>query len=213
MVEKPFYYSEGDLITFYNDGQKKVATMRRILPLDRKYFQTFANLPVGLEKFKPQKFKYVKESDYTLSMDQIRDRMVYCNLHSDEGKNKKSYLAQFKQLCNFAHCCFSNCSHLTLKGTAIVYALRNIKKGEQLTIDFIGTHNCNRKQYMKAKIGWSCDCQFCQEVHEYETKYDNLIDCEARARKLINWQSKTHPKIRIFAIYLVFIHSHYLINS
>jgi hypothetical protein len=38
-------------MSFYNDAEKKVNIIKKLLPLDSKYFETFAFLPVGLNKF------------------------------------------------------------------------------------------------------------------------------------------------------------------
>lgn len=89
--------------------------------------------------------------------------------------------ALFKLLCRFNHSCQANCeNHLvdfhsddgSLHALALVRAKQVIKKGEELTLGYLGdaqrtllpkTNVRLRRDLLKAKYNFECECDLCRE--------------------------------------------------
>lgn len=53
------------------------------------------------------------------------------------GEIKKDYSGIWSELHHFKQECMSNCTYIHIKGGLALFAVKNIKPGEELTVDFL----------------------------------------------------------------------------
>jgi hypothetical protein len=75
--------------------------------------------------------------------------------------SKTEILGIWEKLYAFKHECLANCTYIHVKGALVVFALREIRRDEVLSIDFLNWETINRRNFMKEKLGRSCECSFC----------------------------------------------------
>jgi hypothetical protein len=75
--------------------------------------------------------------------------------------SRTEILGIWQKLYAFKHKCLASCTYFHIKGALVVFALRDIQKDEVLSIDFLNWETVNRKNFMKEKLGRTCDCGFC----------------------------------------------------
>lgn len=74
-------------------------------------------------------------------------------------------------LAQFNHCCLPNCSFTNSGDMVIVRAVRDIKKGEELTITYAGlTSKLAFRNKLFKKMGFTCACELCQADHQVPEK-------------------------------------------
>ena len=71
----------------------------------------------------------------------------------------------------FNHSCLSNCHTEGIGDLIYMISITDIKKGEELTVNYIpcDIEYIKRKNLLKAKWGFDCDCELCN----YEKKIEN----------------------------------------
>ena len=74
----------------------------------------------------------------------------------------------------FNHSCQSNAESVEYQGNLQIFAIRDIKKGEEISINY-GEHFemfiktfAERQKYFKETTAFSCICDFCQDGEEDE---------------------------------------------
>jgi hypothetical protein len=76
-------------------------------------------------------------------------------------------LGIWEKLYAFKHECIANCTYIHVKGALVVFALKDIRRDEVLSIDFLNWETVNRRNFMKEKLGRTCECSFCGFEWEY----------------------------------------------
>lgn len=123
--------------------------------------------------------------------DLIADKFDYNAL--DCGKETNPVLCLHASRINHQCPFVENCSHLWIKehGIKIIYAKRNIKAGEELTISYIDSFNSYAE--LSDKWGFQCGCDGCSNPHNmvYQKEIVKINQF------IVN--TKISPKIRIGA--------------
>jgi len=72
--------------------------------------------------------------------------------------------------------CNGNCSYVHLKNSFTVFATRDIKKGEVLTIDYLAdVEALIRSKIMQIKYNKTCDCKYCS-LTQWPENYNGDIE-------------------------------------
>lgn len=72
--------------------------------------------------------------------------------------------------------CDGNCSYVHLRNAFTVFAIRDVKKGEILTIDYLAdVEALIRSKIMQMKYNKTCDCMYCS-LNPWPEDYNGDID-------------------------------------
>jgi len=161
-----------DLMAAFMAMRKKHQKAFMNLYDDRNNIVTDRNLELCNEntlKCISREFETEKDSDHALEIFKILCLYESNQFPYDEDHDCVGILS-----ARFNHSCRSNAESVEYQGNLQIFAIRDIKKGEEISINY-GEHFemfsktfAERQKYLKETTAFSCICDFCQNGEEDE---------------------------------------------
>jgi len=99
-------------------------------------------------------------------------KLAFNNFDCEEGK-RIYYFTSF-----FNHSCNANAVMVPISDHKhYIKATRDIKIGEQITIDYLGTDRLNRKEKLKLRYNFDCNCGYCENPQVGGKLYVSVKKC------------------------------------
>ena len=111
-----------------------------------------------------------------------------------------NHVGAFPKTARINHSCRPNCRNFWSEGTGtrIIYAQREIREGEEITVSYIPLlKSIKDRQARLQQYGFVCDCAACQDVESSKRRVriaDLMEELEGKAQKVYGGGSKNKEK-------------------
>lgn len=127
----------------------------------------------------------------------IEKKLVKNSFKSDDGKT--FYLYQGASAFN--HSCLANAVVTDLDETILIYALKDIKQNEEITISYSKAFCSDSVEYRKTQLDFECNCSACLDPTSIQP-FDGLVFEASKVNnhldmKICFWCAKTSDEVTL----------------